>query len=54
MDNIKSYKEVTERYCPSINGNAIIVKTVDSRGESISCLSSCDGCKECEHCKKEM
>lgn len=48
----KSYKQITERFCPNINANAIIVKTVDTNGEATSCLSSCNNCKECEHYKK--
>lgn len=46
----KTYKEVTERFCPNLNDNAIIVRTVDARGETLSCLSSAF-CKKSDGCK---
>ncbi len=50
----KVYKEVTERYCPNIDDNAIIIRMIDSRGETFSCLSSAN-CKSdnCEHHKRK-
>lgn len=50
----KVYKEVTERYCPNINDNAVIIRTVDAKGETFSCLSSaiCQN-GDCEHHKSK-
>ncbi len=50
----KTYKEVTERYCPNIDDNAVIIRMVDGSGETFSCLSSAN-CKndECEHHKSK-
>jgi hypothetical protein len=51
----KTYKEVTERFCANLNDNAIIVRTVDAKGEALSCLSSalCENCENCKHHKKQ-
>ena len=49
-NNKKQFKEVTQRFCPNLDDNAIIVRT----GETYNCLSQseCKNCKDCEH-KKE-
>ena len=55
MDNKKnkSYKEVTERFCPNVGDNVVLIRTVDSTGETYSCTSQAK-CKNdnCEHTKK--
>lgn len=57
MDNNnqkRDFQEVTQRFCPNLNDNAIIVRSVKSGVESFNCLSSsgCQNCNDCEHHKK--
>lgn len=50
----RNFQEVTQRFCPNLGDNAIIVRTVKGGNESFSCLSSaeCHSCEGCEHHKK--
>ncbi len=44
----KSYKKITERFCPNLGDNAVIIKTVSSTCETYSCMSQSE-CKS-ENC----
>ena len=52
----KSYKKITERFCPSLGENAIIVRTVGVAGDTCHCLSQaeCKSCHSCEHKRKKI